>query len=139
MRFWDSSAILPLIIKEDSTARMTRSYSEDPDIVVWWATEVECISAVTRLERTGDVNATAVTDVLKRLSRLKGNWNEVQPVESVRKTAKRLLRVHDLRAADSLQLAAAIEASEGQPDSVDLMTLDDRLSGAARREGFSTG
>jgi hypothetical protein len=47
-----------------------------------------------------------------------------------------LLRVHDLRAADALQLAAAIAAAEGQPASLELVCLDDRLIRAAEREGF---
>jgi hypothetical protein len=46
------------------------------------------------------------------------------------------LRVHPLRAADALQLAAAYIAAERRPSSLELVILDDRLAAAARREGF---
>ena len=49
----------------------------------------------------------------------------------------RFLRVHPLRAADSLQLAAAFIAAERRPASLDVITLDDRLAAAARKEGFT--
>ena len=49
----------------------------------------------------------------------------------VRQTAMRLLLVHDLRAGDALQLAAALTAAEGQPEALGFVTLDDRLGRAA--------
>ena len=61
---------------------------------------------------------------------------EVLPADSVRASAQRLLRVHPLRAADSLQLAAALLACEQDPPSLELVCLDDRLAEAAGREGF---
>lgn len=73
---------------------------------------------------------------LDRLDALKGSWHEVQPLETVRRFARRLLRVHELRAADSLQLAAALAAAEGRSDVLEFVSLDDRLLEAARREGF---
>ena len=78
----------------------------------------------------------ATMAALERLDSLAEGWNEVQPVAAVRITARRLLRVHPLRTADALQLAAAVVAAEGVPASLDLVTLDDRLAAAARREGF---
>ncbi|MGI8778208.1 MAG: hypothetical protein ACR2LJ_12700 [Acidimicrobiales bacterium] len=74
---------------------------------------------------------------MARLEQLAGAWHEVQPVESVRRVAHRLLRTHSLRAADSLQLAAAVVASEGVPRSMEFVCLDRRLVGAARREGLA--
>jgi predicted nucleic acid-binding protein len=63
-------------------------------------------------------------------------WHVIDPVETIRVSAKRFLRVHDLRAADALQLAAAFVTAEGRPDSLELVSLDDRLATAARKEGF---
>jgi predicted nucleic acid-binding protein len=106
-------------------------------MLVWWASEVECVSAIARLERQDDLSGEATLSALERLDALAGGWHEVQPVEAARRTARRLLRVHSLRAADALQLAAAIVASEDQPASLELVSLDDRLIDAARREGFT--
>jgi hypothetical protein len=48
----------------------------------------------------------------------------------------RLLRVHPLRAAGALQLAAALEWAGAPPDG-ELVTFDERLREAAVREGFA--
>jgi len=137
LRFWDSSAIIPLIVTEASTDAIRAIAEEDPVMCVWWATEVECVSALARLERAGALTDTATTVALERLDLLAESWNEVQPVVAVRGAARRLLRVHTLRAADALQLAAAVVAAEGQPASLEIVTLDERLAAAARREGFT--
>ncbi len=136
MRFWDSSAIVPLIVAEASTDSVQAIAGEDPAMCVWWGTEIECVSAVARLEREDALADKAMIAALERLDLLVEAWNEVQPVAAVRGTARRLLRVHQLRAADALQLAAAVVAAEGVPASLDLVTLDERLAAAARREGF---
>ena len=137
MKFWDSSAILPLTVTEAGTDAMRALAEADPVMCVWWATEVECVSALARLEREGALADEGTTDALQRLDRLAEGWNEVLPVVGVRSAARRLLRVHALRAADALQLAAAVVAAEGQPATLEIVTLDERLAAAARREGFS--
>ncbi len=104
--------------------------------MAWWGTHIECASALTRLERDDRLAGAVLTVALGRLAEFAAAWHEVQPVAPVRQTAIRLLRVHDLRAVDSLQLAAAIVAAEGQPAAMSFVTLDDRLAMAANREGF---
>lgn len=136
MRFWDSSAILPLLVGEAATDAMRAIAREDDSMLVWWATPVECVSALGRLEREGNVSDEAVVSAIERLDAFADAWNEVQPVAAVRRTARRLLRVHPLRAADALQLSAAVVACEGNPATLEIVTLDDRLVEAARREGF---
>ncbi len=136
MRFWDSSAIVPLIVAEAGTEGVLAIAGEDPAMCVWWGTELECVSALARLEREDALAQASMTAALERLESLAAAWNEVQPVAAVRGAARRLLRVHPLRAADALQLAAAVVAAEGVPASLDLVTLDERLAVAARREGF---
>jgi uncharacterized protein len=137
LRFWDSSAVVPLLVDEPATDAIRTAVEEDPAMLVWWGTELECVSAVARLERQGDLASDATLAALQRLEALAGGWHEVQPVESVRRAARRALRVHSLPTADALQLAAATVASEGQPSSLDVVSLDDRLNDAARREGFA--
>ena len=136
MRFWDSSAIVPLLVGEPSTAAVTAEVELDPEIIVWWATEVECVSALARMEREATLESSGMTAAIERLDALARAWQEVQPVDRVRQTAYRLLRVHGLRAADALQLGAAISAAEDRPASLRLVTLDERLARAAEREGF---
>jgi predicted nucleic acid-binding protein len=136
MRFWDSSAVVPLLIDETMSAGVLVEFRRDPEMAVWWLTEVECVSALSRHERDGDLNVDAMVDAMGRLDDLGAAWREIQPVNRVRQVANRLLRVHPLRGADALQLAAAIIAAEEEPATLDLVTLDQRLAAAATREGF---
>ena len=136
MRFWDASAVVPLLIAEASTPRLQALAVKDSGMLVWWGSEVECASALARLERDGALDAPTTTLAFKRLVQLAAAWHEVDPSDAVRETAVRFLRVHPLRAADALQLAAAFLASERRPATLELVTLDERLAGAARKEGF---
>lgn len=137
MRFWDSAAILPLLVRDSSSAPVMQAYELDPEVVVWWGTAVECVSALARLERDGSLAPSSLTEGLRRLEGLADAWREVQPVSAVRQTAIRLLRVHPLRTADALQLGAAIVAAEDHPSTLEFVTLDERLGQAAEREGFA--
>jgi uncharacterized protein len=137
MRFWDASAIVPLLMTEASTRQLQALAARDPAMLVWWGTEVECASAIARLEREDSLDEPAVTQAFDRLRQLTGGWHEVDPSDTVREAAVRFLRVHPLRAADALQLAAAFVAAERRPASLELITLDDRLAAAARKEGFA--
>jgi uncharacterized protein len=97
---------------------------------------VECASAIARLEREGALDEAAVREAFQRLTQLATGWHEVDPSDPIRETAVRFLRVHPLRAANALQLAAAFLAAERRPSSLEVVTLDDRLAAAARKEGF---
>jgi uncharacterized protein len=137
VKFWDASAIVPLLVAEESTRRLQALAAKDAAMLVWWGSAVECISALARLERNSALNARAMTLALQRLRQLTAGWHEVDPSDEIRETAARFLRVHPLRAADALQLAAAFAASERRPASLEIVTLDDRLANAARKEGFA--
>jgi predicted nucleic acid-binding protein len=137
MKFWDASAIVPLLLTESTTEALQGIAATDQAMLVWWATEVECASAIARLERDGALHAAAAIEAFDRLKRLAEGWHEIDPSDGVREAAVRFLRVHPLRAADALQLAAAFVAAERRPSSLELIALDDRLATAARKEGFS--
>ncbi len=136
MKFWDASAIVPLIIAELGHEAVRAEYARDPAIVAWWGTPIECVSAIARREREGTPGP-VIASALTKLDALAASWQEVSPTDRLRATATRLLRVHALRAADALQLAAATEAAEFTPGSLAFVTLDERLAVAADREGFS--
>jgi predicted nucleic acid-binding protein len=136
VRFWDASAIVPLLVKEETTARIQKLALGDATMLVWWGAEVECASAIARLERESALEEAAALDAFDRLRHLSRAWHEVEPGDAVREAAVRFLRVHPLRAADALQLAAAFIAAERRPPSLEIITLDDRLAAAARKEGF---
>ena len=136
MKFWDSSALVPLLAEEEVSEPVRDLYLGDPVMITWWGTPVECASAVARLGREGNLSPRAATEALERLDALARHWHRIEPVGEVLEIARRLLRAHPLRAADSLQLAAAVLASEGRPPTLELVCLDERLATAAQREGF---
>lgn len=103
---------------------------------VWWVTQIECVSALVRQERDGNLDPQATTVAFERLREFTEGWVEIDPSDVVREVAARFLRVHPLRATDSLQLAAAFVAAEHRPASLTFVTLDQRLANAARKEGF---
>lgn len=137
MKFWDTSAIVPLIVPSAETAAATKRVRENPVIVVWWGTWTECVSACARLEREGRLSADGVALALDRLQALAQQWIEVPASSAVREQATRVLRLHPLRAADALQLGAAIVAADYSPARVAFVTNDERLALAASKEGFA--
>ena len=136
MRFWDSSALVPLVLKQPRTQRARQLFEEDAEPVVWWGSALECASAIARLHR-GHLTRKEEQEARALLDALRSSWFEVQPGDGVREQALRLLRLHPLRAADALQLAAALEWA-GAPTAGAFVTFDDRLRDAAQREGFET-
>lgn len=137
MRFWDASAIIPLCIEEQQTPALRKIAKEDESIVVWWGSEVECYSAFSRLLRDRYLALQEGEQALAVLDALSASWTEIEPSDDIREIARRLLRSHPLRAADALQLAAAVTWSDKSPRGHHFICLDERLRSAARNEGFS--
>jgi hypothetical protein len=106
-------------------------------MVAWWATPVECYSAFARLRRESIIGLEGEEQSRGLLERLAAEWTEIEPSQEVRENAGRALLLHPLRAADSLQLAAALLWAKGRPAGHHIVSLDHRLREAARREGFS--
>lgn len=129
--------MVPLLLAEPQRERLLDELERDAVMLVWWGTPVECVSALARREREGALSLADATVAVSRLRSLAISWEEVLPSEAVRTAAQRLLRVHALRAADSLQLAAALVAAERDPGTLPLVSLDERLNEAALREGFA--
>lgn len=137
MKFWDASAIIPLLADEPSRERLLDLIEADPEILAWWGTPVEIASALARREREKLLRSDEVEAALGAGRRLAEGWHEIVPSASVRRTAERLVRMHPIRAADSLQLAAALIAADHDPTTLEMVCLDARLATAARREGFT--
>ncbi len=136
MRSWDSSALVPLLLAEPDAPDLRPLVGMDDPMILWWATPVECTSAIARREREGALDLDDANAALSRLRTLTLSAAEVSPTEAVRLYARRLLRTHPLRAADALQLAAALAVAEDDPGSLAFLCLDDRLKAAAAHEGF---
>lgn len=135
MRFWDSSSLVPLCVDQPQSGTVRALLNGDPAMAVWWGSRVECWSAFARLRRDGVFVIEREDEARQLLSVLQESWFEVLPSEEVRAQAGRLLRVHPMRAADALQLAAAL-AWRGDSPSGEIVAYDQRLRDAARLENF---
>ena len=137
MKFWDSSAVLPLCLHEPTTPNLKKLSVRDGAVVAWWGTSVECYSALARLRREQALSTVDETQARIVLHALMSTWTEIEPSMAVREQAGRVLLLHPLRAADALQLASAIVWANGQASGHEFVCLDQRLREAAQREGFT--
>jgi uncharacterized protein len=138
MRFWDTSALVPLLCEEPISAASRRLLRADPSVVVWTLTRTEMVSAVRRQQRQGRLDAADVAVAMRRIEVLARRWSEIEDVGATRDRAERLLAVHPLTAADALQLGAALLLVADRPKHQAFVTADDSLARIAEAEGFVT-
>jgi len=136
LRFWDSSALVPLFIEETGTDAVTALSNQDAGVAAWWGTLVECAATLSRIGRQGQLSREEEFRVRQRFLRFASAWLEIEPSGELRSGAVELAGIHPLRAADALQLSAARLWVEGNPNGREFVCLDRRLREAALREGF---
>ena len=136
MRFWDSSAIVPLVVREAISSEVEGWLANDVEMAVWTLASTEVLSAIHRIVRQGNATPRTAIEAETRVHEMFSRASVVRDVELVKQTAARLLRMHNLRAADALQLGAALGWADGRPQGQVFVTLDRRLGQAAEREGF---
>lgn len=138
MSFWDSSAIVPLLVEQQYTARSQQLFeSEKSSPIVWWGAMIESVSALCRLVRDELITSDEYDQAASSLRELSRTWHEIEPSAMLREKTIRALLLHPLRLADAAQLAAALIASEDLTTPLPFVCFDARLATAARKEGFS--
>jgi len=136
MRYWDTSALVPLFVAQVTSKGLRDIYESDRDCAVWCLTDVEAHSAFARLARERSVTDERALEVARQFDLAWEAFQVVGASDTVKQRAKRALRLHSLTSADALQLAAALTFVSDQPASLEFVCCDERLSDAARREGF---
>ena len=136
MKFWDTSALVPLLIDEPTTEAMRRHLAQDRHVIVWMMTSVELLSTLSRLGRHTAELEDLLPGTRADAMQLFAKWSAVVDAPAVKRRAERLVGVHPIASADALQLAAALLASGDRPESLPFVTLDTVLARAARLEGF---
>jgi predicted nucleic acid-binding protein len=133
--FWDASALVPLCVIQSTTPSVVSLYKSYP-AVVWWATPVEIASALARLLRTREISTSNCAKARQVAVALADEWSVIQPSNALRDHAMRLVDRYDLKAADAMQLAAALDWCENVPRGEIFLTADQRLREAAVLSGF---
>jgi hypothetical protein len=136
VRFWDASAVVPLVIEEPNTGLVSGWLDADAEMLLWGLTRVEIVSAVERRAREGLLSIGTRAAALRRIDRIANAAHEVTDLLAVRAKGIALLGRHALRATDAAQLGAALVVAEPAPGSLTVVVLDRRLAQAAAREGF---
>lgn len=134
--FWDSSALVPLCVRQKPTPAVEALVIKY-GIVVWWATPVEMQSAFSRLLRVGQLTPKQLVGSQIRMEKIRAGWREIQPSDALRVQAQRLLDRFPLKSADALQLAAALAWRSGRPNGRAFLSGDNVLLEAARNLGFT--
>lgn len=136
MKFWDSSAIVPLVVYEEETDYCLKTLSDDQEMLIWCLSRLEVMSALCRRVREGNLDERYFQEAKRHLNELIERTYEIKAIEKVRQRALRLLEVHPLRAADACQLASALVATQEDPERLVIVCFDQRLKNAAMKEGF---
>ncbi|TMH28301.1 MAG: type II toxin-antitoxin system VapC family toxin [Betaproteobacteria bacterium] len=136
MRFWDASALVPLLASEAATEMVGQLYRADQEIAVAWTATIECASACVRKHRERVISDEQLTLLLERLRMLSQSWNIAEPTLDLRVSAERLVARHALRAGDAIQLASAIALASAAGPVSELVCFDRRLALAATTEGL---
>jgi predicted nucleic acid-binding protein len=128
--------LIPLLVEQPVTREATSWRATDGDLAIWTLATLEITSSLWRLQRDGALTTREVREAEARADELVKRATEVVDLPAVKELGRRMLRVHPLRAADAMQLAAAMTWAEGHPSGLVLHTFDRRLGLAAEREGF---
>lgn len=136
MRFFDASALVKRYVREAATTRVRKLLSRG-DVVVSRLSEVEVISAFSRLARAGLWGGDERDRASAAFTRDLVEWHVVElPVEVISR-ARILLGRHPIRAGDAIQLASAQYFQQMLARPLELfVAFDDRLIDAARGEGL---
>ena len=137
LRFWDTSALLPLILDEESSDTVANLLRQDTDITVWWGTRAECAVAISRLRWNGELDEEREESTREVLDVVAETWIEIRPTDDLRLLGTLLSRYHLLKTADCFQLASALRWCEGGTTGFAFVCLDRQLRQAARKDGFT--
>lgn len=135
MKFWDTSALMPLLVLEDATPVVRMLFRDDPTVAVSFITDIELSAGVARRSRNDEQVKRAA--VQRALEDLRDTWLESKDYDEIMAVARYAAETHHLRAGDAIQLASAIVLCRNRPR-LPLVTLDRDLAAAARLEGFPT-
>jgi predicted nucleic acid-binding protein len=135
MRFWDTSALIPLMLEEAESGRMRLLLAEDRAIAIASITPLEIASVLWRRRHAGLLHLDEHHEADALFAELSARWNEVMPTTLILRKALDVVTRHPLRTLDAIQLGAAIVLSH-EPACMTMVTLDRNLADAARAEGF---
>lgn len=110
--FFDTSALLPLVVEEPSTPLCQRLWEDADSVVVSRLAYVETAAALALAERVDRVTDEQVSSAWDSFLELWPQVHVVDADESVIETAAGLTRPHGLRGYDAVQCASAVAIAD---------------------------
>lgn len=135
--FFDSSAIIPILLQQPFSTRARQLLRKYQKPVLAWTTPIEVQSALSRLSRHGYLNDKDYQTALDRFRSIEDIRIEVLPTAILRELAREILQTYDLRAADAIQIGSALLWCNQKPKGNAFVTFDARLADAAAKAGFA--
>ena len=132
--YFDTSAIVPLLIDEDATDRCSRLWNEAERIVSVRLLYPETCAALARAKRMERLTAAQMITATADLDELIEQIDHIELTGELARNAGRLAQEHGLRGYDAVHLAAAVAVADN--DAV-LVTGDADLAAAAAARGLA--
>ena len=131
--YFDTSAVIPLLIGEPSSATCVRMWNEAARSVSVRLLYPEARAALARAERMGRITKRQHEVAVAELETIITEIDHVEVTAQLARNAGDLAQVHQLRGYDAVHLAAAMAALDAE---LVLVTGDNYLAGAARAQGL---
>lgn len=126
--YFDTSAIIPLIVDEPASPDCERVWNEATRVVGVRLLYAEARAALARAERMGRVDRRQLGRAIAELDALLDAVDFVEVTDHLVRVAGRLAQDHALRGYDAVHLAAALSVAD---DDLVLITGDHELAAAA--------
>ena len=135
MRYFDASALVKRYVRENGSTAVRRLLSSDTPVMSRLS-EVEVASALMRLAREGALTAAERDRALAAFAADLEAITVVELTHDVTAEAIGLLRRHQLRAGDAMQLASCLLMQQQISEALPFVAFDRRLTEVARLEGL---
>jgi uncharacterized protein len=132
--YFDTSAIIPLIINEPSSDRCNRVWDESSRVVSVRLLYPEARAALAKAERMGRLSAAKRVAAIVELETIIAQVDHIEVTEAFAHRAGELAQAHGLRGCDAVHLAAASAVADSD---VVLVTGDSDLAKAANSIGIA--
>jgi uncharacterized protein len=132
--YFDTSALIPLIIEEPSTSVCLRLWNDASRVASVRLLYAEACAALAKAHRIGRLTAMQLDEAIDALDEISAQLDHVEVTDELVRTAGALARTHGLRGYDAVHLAAGLNLSD---DDVVFVTGDIDLATAANRSGIA--
>lgn len=133
--YFDTSALVPLVISEPTSSAAERIWDAARRVVATPLVYVEAHAALAQAQRLGRITRAQLRHGLTALASLDQQLDRIELTHAFMRFAGSIAERHALRAYDAVHLAGALTLTD--PDVV-FATGDQRLVAAAQQAGLAT-